>query len=64
MKKILFLAAVFVTGAATAGIAQLSSEKTNVVADQNIEANYQDTTKPKKDTVPPKKDSSDFKSRY
>ena len=62
MKKILFLASVFVAGAATVGFAQLSEEKNNEASVNGIHAiNYQDTTKPVKDSIPEKKDSTSIK---
>jgi len=59
MKKTLILAAVFVTGAATVGIAQHANEsKGSVVTNGSVVATYQDTTKPVTDSIPEKKDSA------
>lgn len=63
MKKNLFFASIFVAGAATVSVAQLSANSNAASFPQTGTEliNLQDTTKPVKDTVPPKKDSTSVK---
>jgi hypothetical protein len=60
MKKNLFFATLFIAGAATAGIAQLSTDAnkmgTNASLSQSI--NFQDTIKPGQDTLKPAQDTT------
>ena len=60
MKKNLFFATLFIAGAATAGIAQLSTDAnklgTNASLSQSM--NFQDTIKPGQDTLKPAQDTT------